>query len=66
MNTDQPPGPSVRDWANASLKVVKVERVGEEAIYEFRKELVINGVTHIQFVWLNQLQLRGVGIDHGL
>jgi hypothetical protein len=59
-------GPSAREWANASLHVTKVENPQQETIYEFRKELVVNGVSHIQFLWLNQSQLRSVGIEHGL
>ncbi|MFO0863088.1 MAG: hypothetical protein U0744_00240 [Gemmataceae bacterium] len=65
--SEMPVGPSARDWANAPLKVTKVEANNpEEAIYEFRKELVINGVQHQQFAWVNQQQLRIVAIDHGL
>jgi hypothetical protein len=67
MNVDVPVGPSARDWANAELKLAKVLAANpEETIYELRKVLVINGVRHVQFVWVNQQQLRSIGIDHGL
>lgn len=67
MNADAPVGPSARDWANASLQLTKIEATdSEEAIYELRKTFVVNGVHHVQFVWLNQQQLRGVAIDYGL
>jgi hypothetical protein len=66
MGSEGSVGPSARDWANASLHVTKIENQTEETIYEFRKELIINGVRHLQFVWLNQMQLRSVGIDQGL
>jgi hypothetical protein len=67
MSSDQPAGPSVRDWANATLHLKKIETDKlEEAIYELQKRLVINGVEHIQFAWVNQMQLRSVAIDHGL
>jgi hypothetical protein len=65
MNSESSVGPSAADWANASLHVTKLG-TGEAAIYQFRKELVINGVQHLQFVWVNQLQLRSVSIEHGL
>ena len=61
-----PSGPTAEDWADAKLSVTKIETSNRMAIYELRKVLVINGVTHIQFVWVNQLQLRSVGIDFGL
>lgn len=64
---EAPVGPTAKDWADAGLLVRKVEsEKPEETIYEFRKTMVVNGVPHIQFVWINQQQLRGVGIDHGL
>jgi hypothetical protein len=66
MDFAQPAGPSVRDWAEATLKVTKVEREGSPQIFELRKQMVINGVLHVQFVWLTHSQLRSVGIDHGL
>jgi len=66
MSQPLPVGPSARDWANANLHVTKVENPQHETIYEFKKELVVNGVSHVQFIWLNQMQLRSVGIDHGL
>ena len=68
MGHEEPPvGPSPRDWANAGLTLKKVESAEpEETIYEVRKTLVVNGVRHVQYVWLNQQQLRGIGIDHGL
>ncbi len=67
MNINQPAGPSVRDWADAGLHVTKLENaeIGGP-LYELKKQLVFNGVVHIQSVWLNQSQLRAVGIDHGL
>ena len=67
MNPDVPPGLSARDWANAGLHLTKLEGGDpEDAIDEIRKVAVVNGVEHVQFVWLNQQQLRGIGIDHGL
>lgn len=64
---DVPVGPTARDWANATVRVTKVATANpEETIYELRKTLVVNGVQHVQFVWVNQQQLRGIGIDHGL
>lgn len=64
---DLPVGPSLREWSDASLKLTKLEGDDpEQAIYELRKTLVVNGVPHVQYVWLNQQQLRGVGIDYGL
>ncbi len=66
MDTDKPAGPTVRDWAEATLKVTKVERAGSPQIFELRKQMVVNGVLHEQFVWLTHSQLRSVGIDHGL
>lgn len=66
MSESIPVGPSALDWANAKLHVTKIENAQHETIYEFRKELIVNGVPQLQFVWLNQLQLRSVGIDHGL
>jgi hypothetical protein len=66
MGGEVPVGPSARDWANASLQVTKVEHPEQGTMFELRKELVIHGVRHLQFIWLNQLQLRSVGIDHGL
>lgn len=67
MSSDRPAGPTLRDWANASLHLTKYESSNpEDTIYEIRKRMVINGVEHIQFVVVNQLQLRSVGIEHGL
>lgn len=67
MDPNQPVGPSARDWANASLHLRKIETgKPEETIFEFKKRLIVNGVEHIQFVWLNQLQLRSIAIEHGL
>jgi hypothetical protein len=67
MNLNQPPGPSIQDWSNASLHVTKCEPAGAgEPIFELRKELVVNGVLNVQFIWLTRLQLRSIGIDHGL
>ena len=64
---DLPVGPSPRDWANANLTLAKHETADpEKTIYELRKTLVVNGVQHVQFVWLNQQQLRSIGIEHGL
>lgn len=37
-----------------------------ETIYGIEKRMVINGVEHVQYVWLNQLQLRAISLDHGL
>lgn len=67
MSPDQPPGPTRRDWANTSLHLTKYETSNpEEAVYEIRKRMVINGVEHIQFVFVNQQQLRSISIEHGL
>ena len=67
MDLNQPAGPSVLDWANAGLKLTKVEPAdGSGTIFEIRKEMVVNGVVHVQYVWLTLLQLRQLGIDHGL
>lgn len=66
MDIQNPAGPTAFEWANHSIQVKKIEHSGTEAIYELRKEMVINGVLHRQFVWLNQSQLRSIGIDHGL
>lgn len=67
MSAEMPVGPSARDWANAPLSLTKIESSDpEETIYELRKIVVINNVPHVQFVWLNQRQLRSIGIDHGL
>ena len=68
MNENIPVGPSAQDWAHAGLHVTKIAFPDEpeRTIYELRKILVVNGVQHLQFIWLNQQQLRGVGIDHGL
>ena len=67
MKSDQPTGVSVRDWANASVRMTKHETKNpEETVYEFKKHLVVNGVDHFQWLCLNQLQLRSIGIDHGL
>ncbi len=67
MNSPSASGPSNRDWANAKLSVEKVENtVNGETIFQFRKEMVINGVLHVQYIWVNRLQLRGVAIDHAL
>ena len=64
MNTDQPVGPSAQDWADAPLHVTEVKgQDGGQRIFRLQKQLVINGVPHIQFVWLNHAQLRSVGID---
>jgi hypothetical protein len=62
----EPRAISGADWAAAPLKVKKCESGSEETVYEFRKEMIVNGILHVQFVWLNQSQLRSVGIDHGL
>jgi hypothetical protein len=67
MQPDQSPGPSLEEWAHANMTVVKIAKPdGGDAIYQLRKEMVINDVKHVQFVWLNQSQLRAIGIDHGL
>lgn len=67
MSSDLPVGPTLHDWANASLQLTKFETANpEEAIYEIRKSMVINGVEHVQFVVVNQQQLRSVSIEHGL
>lgn len=67
MNIDQPAGPTIRDWANAGLHLTKVDTgKPEEALYELKKCLVVNGVEHIQLVWLDQKQLRSISLDHGL
>lgn len=67
MDINQPAGPSVLDWANANLKLTKVELAdGSGTIFEVRKEMVVNGVLHVQYAWLTLLQLRTIGIDHGL
>ena len=60
-------GPSPRDWANANITVSEYKTAeDQETLYELRKTLVVNGVTHIQHVWLNQLQFRKISINHGL
>lgn len=62
-----PVGPSPQDWAHANITVSEYKTDSEaETIYELRKTLVINDVTHIQHVWLNKNQLRTIGINHGL
>jgi hypothetical protein len=67
MNADHPPGPSIKDWAYANLHVTKLEpHDGAEPLFELRKEMVVNGVLNVQFVWISRLQLRNVGIDLGL
>jgi hypothetical protein len=55
MSSDQTAGLSKREWADAPLTLTKIETAEpEEAIYELRKMVVINGVPHVQYVWLNQ------------
>lgn len=67
MSFEQHPGPSLHDWAHASLQLVTITGPeGNEPIFELRKEMVINGVQHIQFVVLTRLQLREIGISHAL
>lgn len=67
MNRIQSPGPTNQDWANADLLVTKVENSKPaETIYELKKRLIVNGVEHVQYVWLNQMQLRSISLDHGL
>lgn len=67
MNSPSASGPSNRDWANANLTLDKVEFADDgETIFQLRKEMVINGVVHVQYVWMNRLQLRSVAIDHAL
>lgn len=67
MSDEQPAGPSNRDWANAGLQLHRLENKDPaETIYGIEKRMVINGVEHVQYVWLNQLQLRAISLDHGL
>jgi hypothetical protein len=67
MDLNQPPGPSILDWSYANLHVKKCEpHDGSEPIFELRKELVVNGVLNVQYIWLTRLQLRNIGIDFGL
>lgn len=67
MNSEHSGGPTIDDWANATLHLTKrTPDNPENSIYELRKRMVINGVEHYQFVWLNQSQLRSIGIEHGL
>jgi hypothetical protein len=67
MAADQPAGLSSREWADAPLTLKKVEGGKPyDAIYELRNVAVVNGVPHVQSVWIIQQQLRSIGIDHGL
>ncbi|MBL8815480.1 MAG: hypothetical protein JNL58_05585 [Planctomyces sp.] len=67
MSFEQPPGPSLHDWAHAPLQLVEITGPeGSESIFELRKEMVVNGVRHLQFVVLTRLQLREIGINHAL
>jgi len=67
MSANHAAGPSIRDWANATLHLTKHEDGNpEETVYEIKKRLVLNGVEYVQYVCLNQKQLRSIGIDHGL
>jgi len=56
-----------RLWADADLEVVTfAPEDGGPPIFELRKQLVVNGVLHVQTIWLNLLQLRTVAIDQAL
>jgi hypothetical protein len=64
MNAGQFDSPTAQDWADASLHVTElVNPAGGQRIFRLQKQMVVNGVMHVQFVWLNHGQLKSVGID---
>ncbi|MDZ4819217.1 MAG: hypothetical protein SGJ20_09620 [Planctomycetota bacterium] len=75
-NSDDSDGPGedprpvdslIEAWANAPLGLTKWEpNDGGPALYGLRKEMIVDGVREVQMVWINQAQLRSIGIEHGL
>ena len=64
MNSSKGSDPLREVWANSNLEVTEVKFEDERPpIFELRKAMVINGITHVQSIWLSAQQLRSVAID---
>ena len=57
------PAPTEQEWATADVQVMLI---GETQIIGLKKDLVMNGIAYSQTVWLTNLQLRSLAIDHVL